>query len=89
MTTCLRPTRARRSHSLSQPALPSWAGSLTARERDVLRAVARGLSTQEIATELFISSATVKTHVARLLSKIDARDRLQLAVAAWSSGFMT
>jgi DNA-binding NarL/FixJ family response regulator len=50
--------------------------------------VARGLSNAEIATELFISLATVKTHVSRLLTKLAARDRAQLIVISYESGFM-
>ncbi len=50
--------------------------------------VARGLSNAEIATALFISLATVKTHVSRLLTKLDARDRAQLIVVAYESGFV-
>ena len=51
--------------------------------------MARGLPDAEIATELFISLATVKTHVSRLLTKLDARDRAQLIVVAHESGFVT
>ena len=61
---------------------------LTDREQDVLAMVARGLSNAEIATALFISLATVKTHVSRLLTKLDARDRAQLIVVAYESGFV-
>ena len=60
---------------------------LTDRERDVLTLVARGSSNAEIATELFITLATVKTHVSRLLAKLAARDRAQLIVVAYESGF--
>jgi DNA-binding NarL/FixJ family response regulator len=59
---------------------------LTAREREVLLAVARGLSNAEIAEELFMSHATAKTHVSRLLTKLQARDRAQLVVIAYESG---
>jgi DNA-binding NarL/FixJ family response regulator len=62
---------------------------LTDREQDVLALVARGLSNTEIATELFITLATVKTHVSRLLAKLSARDRAQLIVIAYESGFVT
>ncbi len=62
---------------------------LTGREQDVLALVARGLSNAEIATELFITLATVKTHVSRLLTKLAARDRAQLIVIAYEAGFVT
>jgi DNA-binding NarL/FixJ family response regulator len=61
----------------------------TDREQDVLGLVARGLTNAEIATELFITLATVKTHVSRLLTKLAARDRAQLIVIAYESGFVT
>jgi DNA-binding NarL/FixJ family response regulator len=62
--------------------------SLTEREREVLEAVARGLSNAEIAEELFMSHATAKTHVSRLLTKLDARDRAQLVMIAYESGLI-
>jgi DNA-binding NarL/FixJ family response regulator len=59
---------------------------LTERECEVLRLVATGLSNAEIATELMISPATAKTHVAHLLTKLDARDRVQLVILAYQAG---
>jgi DNA-binding NarL/FixJ family response regulator len=62
---------------------------LTDRELEVLSMVARGLSNGEIAEELTISPATAKTHVAHLLTKLDARDRIQLVIIAYQSGLVT
>lgn len=59
---------------------------LTEREREILLAVAAGLSNAEIAETMFISHATAKTHVSRLLTKLDARDRAQLVMIAYESG---
>ena len=61
-------------------------GQLTDREQQVLTVIARGLSNAEIAVELGIGEATVKTHVARLLDKLHVRDRVQLVVLAHTSG---
>jgi DNA-binding NarL/FixJ family response regulator len=60
--------------------------TLTEREHEVLAAVARGMSNAEIAEALFMSHATAKTHVSRLLTKLHARDRAQLVMIAYESG---
>ncbi len=61
---------------------------LTDREREVLKLVARGLSNAEIAEELVLSPATAKTHVSRIIAKLNARDRAQLVIAAYETGLV-
>ena len=62
--------------------------TLTDREREILALVARGFTNDEIGSELFISPATVKTHLARIMAKLDAHDRAQLVVRAYEGGLV-
>jgi DNA-binding NarL/FixJ family response regulator len=78
---------ARRSPA-SPPAPPRALEQLTPREKEVLDLLARGLSNHEICERLVISEATAKTHVARILQKLDLRDRVQAVIYAYESGLV-
>jgi DNA-binding NarL/FixJ family response regulator len=64
-------------------------GELTPREREILGLVGAAMSNDEIADRLVISKATAKTHVSRIMGKLEARDRAQLVVIAYESGLVT
>jgi DNA-binding NarL/FixJ family response regulator len=89
----LAPSITRRLVEEFAPARDPAAGAdleqLSAREREVFRLIARGLSNREIAAELFVSETTVKTHVARILGKLGLRDRIQAVVLAYEARVVT
>ncbi|MGB3376303.1 MAG: helix-turn-helix transcriptional regulator, partial [Microbacterium sp.] len=91
-----RATRALLDHLATQPATAAGEAAarpasdplaeLTDRERDVFHAIAQGLSNSEIAESFFLSESTVKTHVGRVLAKLDARDRVHIVILAYQWG---
>lgn len=78
-----------RRQSVQSPVHVSAVASLTAREREVFELIAAGHSNPEIASGLYLSEATVKTHVGRILAKLGARDRVQAVLIAYATGVVT
>jgi DNA-binding NarL/FixJ family response regulator len=72
-----------------RPGTPREISGITDREREVLRLVGMGMSNAEIAAALYITAGTAKTHVARLLAKLGARDRVQLVITAYEAGLVS
>jgi DNA-binding NarL/FixJ family response regulator len=74
---------------LTEPAPVHMPDTLSPRELDVVRAVARGRTNNEIAAELFVSLSTVKTHLGNVGAKLDARNRVEIAAWAWENGLVS
>ncbi|MGQ4389710.1 response regulator [Streptomyces sp. SAS_270] len=79
----------RRREEATARVTPQRLDALTAREAEILRMLARGLTNSEIATTLFVSEHTVKTHVSNVLSKLGLRDRVQAVICAYETGLVT
>ena len=79
---------ARFAHKSKPQDYTEYLNRLTTREIDILKSITRGRTNAEIAEELFISEATVRTHVSNLLSKLDLRDRVQIVAFAYESGIV-
>lgn len=77
---------AQRSAVVAVPGAPA---TLTGREREVLVMIARGSSNDDIAATMFLSPATVKTHISRIFAKLEVRDRAQAVIAAYNAGLVT
>jgi len=88
MTRRLLDTFADRMPSPRQPSMGSHLTKLTPREREVLTEVAAGLSNSEIASRLAVAETTVKTHLGRILTKLELRDRVQAVVFAYQNGMI-